>query len=126
MKAGEYYAEDPKVMQVVKLGRELITNCENGTLFAGNDDESYELWNAAVTAGNRMTTYGMVWSNFKSMTQLNKIERKAVLTYLSSIIFILLMLYLLFLIVLSRISVYYHATFCALCTYLIEYTMFYL
>ena len=84
MKAGEYYAEDPKVMQVVKLGRELITKCENGELFPGNDDESYELWNAAVTAGNRMTTYGMVWSNFKSMTQLNKIERKAVLFYLNS------------------------------------------
>ena len=83
MKAGEYYAEDPKVMQVVKLGRDLITKCENGELFPGNDDESYELWNAAVTAGNRMTTYGMVWSNFKSMTQLSKIERKAVLTYLN-------------------------------------------
>jgi hypothetical protein len=40
MKVGEYYAEDPVVMQVVKLGQELITNCENGTLFAGNDDKS--------------------------------------------------------------------------------------
>ena len=84
MKAGEYYAEDPKVMQVVRLGQELITNCENGTLFAGNDDESYELWNAAVTAGNLMTTYGMVCSNFKSMSQLDKIQKKAVLFYLNS------------------------------------------
>jgi len=81
-KAGEYYAEDPKVMQVVRLGQELITNCENGIIFAGNDDESYELWNAAVTAGNKMTTFGMVWSNFKSMKQLNKIQSKAVLEYL--------------------------------------------
>jgi len=81
-KAGEYYAEDPKVMQVVRLGQELITNCENGTIFAGNDDKSYELWNAAVTAGNKMTTFGMVWSNFKSMKQLNKIQSKAVLEYL--------------------------------------------
>ena len=71
-------------MQVVRLGQELITNCENGTLFAGNDDESYELWNAAVTAGNLMTTYGMVWSNFKSMSQLDKIQKKAVLFYLNS------------------------------------------
>ena len=81
-KAGEYYAEDPKVMQVVRLGQELITNCENGIIFAGNDDESYEMWNAAVTAGNKMTTFGMVWSNFKSMKQLNKIQSKAVLEYL--------------------------------------------
>ena len=81
-KAGEYYAEDPKVMQVVRLGQELITNCENGIIFAGNDDESYKLWNAAVTAGNRMTTFGMVWSNFKSMSQLTKIEASAVLQYL--------------------------------------------
>ena len=42
MKAGEYYAEDPKVMQVVRLGQELISACENGELFPGNDDESYE------------------------------------------------------------------------------------
>ena len=84
MKAGEYYAEDPKVMQVVRLGQELITNCENGTLFAGNDDESYELWNAAVTAGNLMTTYGMVWSNFKSLEQLDKIQKKAVMHYLNN------------------------------------------
>jgi|TARA_R110001606_G_scaffold398842_1_gene579194 hypothetical protein len=83
MKAGEYYAEDPKVMQVVRLGQELITSCENGTLFAGNDEKSYELWNAAVTAGNKMTTYGMVWSNFKSMSQLNKIQKSAVLQYLN-------------------------------------------
>ncbi len=81
-KAGEYYAEDPKVMQVVKLGQELIAKAEDGTLFNGNDDESYELWNAAVTAGNKMTTFGMVWSNFKSMKQLNKIQSKAVLEYL--------------------------------------------
>jgi hypothetical protein len=81
-KAGEYYAEDPKVMQVVKLGQELIAKAEDGTLFNGNDDESYKLWNAAVTAGNRMTTFGMVWSNFKSMSQLTKIEASAVLQYL--------------------------------------------
>tara|TARA_Y100000015_G_scaffold33400_1_gene33438 strand:- start:357 stop:620 length:264 start_codon:yes stop_codon:yes gene_type:complete len=84
MKAGEYYAEDPKVMQVVRLGQELISACENGELFPGNDDESYELWNAAVTAGNRMTTYGMVWSNFKSLEQLDKIQKKAVMHYLNN------------------------------------------
>ena len=28
MKAGEYYAEDPKVMQVVRLGQELIVRTE--------------------------------------------------------------------------------------------------
>jgi hypothetical protein len=84
MKAGEYYAEDPKVMQVVKLGQRLITACENGELFPGNDDKSYELWNAAVTAGNRMTTYGMPWSNFKSISQLDKIQKEAVLFYLNN------------------------------------------
>lgn len=82
-RVGEYYAEDPKVMQVVRLGQELINNCENGTIFNGNDDDSYELWNAAVTAGNRMTTFGMVWSNFKSIKQLSKIESKALIQYLN-------------------------------------------
>ena len=84
MKAGEYYAEDPKVMQVVRLGQELITKCENGELFPDNDDESYELWNALVTAGNKFTTYGMTWSKFTELTDLSKIESKAVRGFLEA------------------------------------------
>jgi|TARA_B110000285_G_scaffold114925_1_gene130236 hypothetical protein len=81
---GEYYKESESVMRVVRIGQDLITKCENNELFAGNDDESYELWNAAVTAGNKMTTFGMVWSEFKSLSQLSSIEKKAVSFYLDN------------------------------------------
>lgn len=68
----------------VELGRKLITLCENNELFNGKDEESLQLWNAAVTAGNKFTSFGTTWSNFKSPSEdLSPIERKAVLKYLA-------------------------------------------
>ena len=63
---GEYYKESESVMRVVRIGQDLITKCENNELFAGNDDESYEL------------------SEFKSLSQLSSIEKKAVSFYLDN------------------------------------------
>ena len=80
----EYYADDPQVMQIVKLGREMITKAESNEIYSGNDDESYELWNALVTEGNKFTTYGMTWSKFTELTDLSKIESKAVRGFLEA------------------------------------------
>ena len=64
--------------KMVRMGRNLITLCEQNKLYPKND----EIWNAAVTAGNRLvtinTTYGM-----KSLSELKKLEKKAVYDYLN-------------------------------------------
>ena len=66
-----------KEEKIVRMGRNLITLCEQNKLYP-NDDE---MWNAAVTAGNRLvtinTTYGM-----KSLKELKTNEAKAVSHYL--------------------------------------------
>ena len=55
----------------VRMGRNLITLCELNKLYPKND----EMWNAAVTAGNKLvtinTTYGM-----KSLSELKDNEKK--------------------------------------------------
>jgi len=66
----------------VELGRKLITLCENNEIFNGQDEESLTLWNAAVTAGNKMITFGTTWTKFKSTEDFNEIEKTAVLRYL--------------------------------------------
>jgi frataxin-like iron-binding protein CyaY len=66
----------------VELGRKLITLCEKNEIFNGQDEESLTLWNAAVTAGNKMTTFGTTWTRFKSTEDLSEIEKTAVLKYL--------------------------------------------
>ena len=52
----EYYKDDETVMQIVRLGRDLITKCEENGIFFENTEEDYVKWNAAVTAGNKLTT----------------------------------------------------------------------
>lgn len=63
--------------RIVRMGRNLITMCEKNEIFPKND----EMWNAAVTAGNKLvtinTTYGM-----KSLSELKTKEAKAVSHYL--------------------------------------------
>ena len=64
--------------KMVRMGRNLITLCEQNKLYPKND----EMWNAAETAGNTLvtinTTYGM-----KSLSELKKLEKKAVYDYLN-------------------------------------------
>jgi hypothetical protein len=69
-------------MKIVKLGREIITACEMGELHAGNDEDSLRLWNAAVTAGNKMTTIGLTYSRFNGISDLTKTEQTAVQEFL--------------------------------------------
>ena len=47
-----YYDDSPQVKQFVKLGRELISLAEENKLYPEDD----ALWNAAVTAGNKLVT----------------------------------------------------------------------
>jgi|TARA_B110000977_G_scaffold63616_1_gene86520 hypothetical protein len=79
----EYYKDDETVMQIVRLGRDLITKCEENGIFFENTEEDYVKWNAAVTAGNKLTTYGTPWG-LKSTEQLLPLERKVILEYLDS------------------------------------------
>ena len=65
--------------KIVRMGRNLITLCEQNKLFPKND----EMWNAAVTAGNKLVTIGLPYSRFKSMKDLSSKESKAVLHYLN-------------------------------------------
>ena len=76
------YTSPESQMHIVKLGREIITACEMGELHPGNDEESLRLWNAAVTAGNKMTTIGLTYSRFKTVNDLTPLEQDSVLTYI--------------------------------------------
>jgi hypothetical protein len=63
----------------VRMGRNLITLCEKNELFPKDD----LMWNAAVTAGNKLVTVGLTYTRFESLDDLNSNEKKAVLHYLS-------------------------------------------
>ena len=39
----EYYKDDETVMQIVRLGRDLITKCEENGIFFENTEEDYVL-----------------------------------------------------------------------------------
>ena len=80
VKQYEYYGDTPAVMKIVKMGRDLITLCEKNELYPKDD----LMWNAAVTAGNKMVTAGVPgWAcRFKDVDSLTNLERKAVLGYL--------------------------------------------
>lgn len=64
--------------KIVRMGRNLITLAEKNQIFPKDD----EMWNAAVTAGNKLVTLGTTWTSFKSFDDLNDKETEAVYTYL--------------------------------------------
>jgi len=78
IKQFSYYGDSPAVQKIVKMGRELITLCEKNELYPKDD----LLWNAAVTAGNKMVTAGTTWARFTDTSSLTELEKKAVLGYL--------------------------------------------
>lgn len=78
IKQFSYYGDSPATKKIVKMGRELITLCEKNELYPKDD----LLWNAAVTAGNKMVTFGTPWARFKDVSSFTDLERKAVLGYL--------------------------------------------
>jgi len=80
MSTFSYYDDGPNVKKLVKYGREMITLAEENKLFPKDD----EMWNAAVTCGNKLTSFGSTWSNFKSINDLSVNEKKAFLHYLET------------------------------------------
>ncbi len=78
IKQFSYYGDSPAVQKIVKMGRELITLCEKNELYPKDD----LMWNAAVTAGNKMVTAGTTWARFTDTSSLTELEKKAVLGYL--------------------------------------------
>tara|TARA_B100000900_G_scaffold291856_1_gene250737 strand:- start:77 stop:328 length:252 start_codon:yes stop_codon:yes gene_type:complete len=73
-----YYDDSPEVKTFVKIGRELISLAEENKIYPQDD----ALWNAAVTAGNKLVTAGTPWARFKDASSFNKLEKEAVLGYL--------------------------------------------
>jgi|TARA_S200000501_G_scaffold55208_1_gene45334 hypothetical protein len=64
-------------MKLVKLGREMITQAEENTVFAKDDKK----WNTCVVAGNKLTTIGTVWG-LQDIKDLKQSEREIVLEFL--------------------------------------------
>jgi|TARA_B100000768_G_C11147725_1_gene318919 hypothetical protein len=73
-----YYGDSPAVQKIVSIGREMITLAETNKLFPKDD----LLWNAAVTAGNKMVTAGTTYTRFKDVGSLTPDEKTALLEYL--------------------------------------------
>ncbi len=80
IKQYSYYGDTPTIMKIVEMGRDLITLCEKNELYPKDD----LMWNAAVTAGNKMVTAGTAGyaCRFKDINSFTDLERKAVLGYL--------------------------------------------
>ena len=64
--------------KLIDLGRRMITMCEENKVFADKD----ELWNACVTAGNKLITVGTTYG-MKSINDFSVIEKKALLEFTS-------------------------------------------
>jgi hypothetical protein len=73
----EAYEDNPHIMKLIKLGRDMISACEYDNIFKGEDAK----WNACVTAGNKLTTVGTPWG-IKSIEELTEFERKIMAEYL--------------------------------------------
>jgi hypothetical protein len=71
------YENESAIKKIVELGRRMISKCEYEGAFKDDD----EMWNNAVTAGNRLCTIGTTWG-IQSVTDLSPQEQKAVKTFL--------------------------------------------
>lgn len=69
----------------VTLGRKLISDAEQNKIYASNSKQSLEeqnrldlLWNACVSAGNKLVTYNTAYSRFNSIDDLTNIEKQVI------------------------------------------------
>ncbi len=67
------YENETALMQIVKLGRRMIDKCEFEEAFKDDD----EMWNNAVTAGNRLCTIGTTLGYTKVLQNLTHQETKS-------------------------------------------------
>lgn len=74
-----YYDLSPAEQKLVEIGRELMTLAEEHLIYKDND----ELWNAALTAGSKLTTVGSIFSRFNGLEDLDKNEKKVLRDYLN-------------------------------------------
>jgi len=75
-----YYEMSDVEKQIVELARSMMYEVEERNMFCDND----ELWNAAMSAGNKMVTIGLPWSRFKGVGDLNTKEQRAVKMFLDT------------------------------------------
>tara|TARA_B100001245_G_scaffold229554_1_gene208019 strand:- start:454 stop:720 length:267 start_codon:yes stop_codon:yes gene_type:complete len=75
----ESYEDNPQFRQLIKLGRDMITLCEENKIFADDDAK----WNACVTAGNRLVTVGTTYG-LKDIRELSPLERLALREFMES------------------------------------------
>ena len=66
--------------KIVRMGRNLITLAEKNELYPKDD----EMWNAAMSAGNKMVTIGLPFSRFEGVKDLTSKEQRAVKMFLAS------------------------------------------
>jgi|TARA_B100001540_G_C15240161_1_gene387965 hypothetical protein len=77
MKERGIYEDHEAVLQIVEIGRNMITACEENKMYPDDDF----MWNRAVVAGNKLTTLGTTWG-LQTIKDLSKDENKAVQHYL--------------------------------------------
>lgn len=75
-----YYEMTDVEKQIVELARSMMHEVEEQNMFCNND----EMWNAAMSAGNKMVTIGLPWSRFNNVGDLTNKEQRAVKMFLDS------------------------------------------
>jgi hypothetical protein len=75
-----YYDLSPAEQRLVNIGRELMTLAEEHIIYRDND----ELWNAAISAGSKLTTVGSIFSRFNGIDDLDTVEKKVLREFLNS------------------------------------------
>ena len=75
-----YYEMTDVEKQIVELARSMMYEVEERNMFCDND----EMWNAAMSAGNKMVTIGLPFSRFEGVNDLTNKEQRAVKMFLAS------------------------------------------
>lgn len=75
-----YYEMTDVEKQIVELARSMMYEVEERNMFSDND----EMWNAAMSAGNKMVTIGLPFSRFEGVSDLTSKEQRAVKMFLAA------------------------------------------
>lgn len=75
-----YYDMTATEKRIVEIARNMMREVEENNLFNDND----EMWNAAMSAGNKMVTIGLPFTRFKGVSDLTEKEQRAVSAFLQS------------------------------------------
>lgn len=75
-----YYDLTPAQQKLVEIGRELSTLAEEHLIYRDND----ALWNAALSAGSKLTTVGTIFTRFNGLEDLTENEKHVLREFLNS------------------------------------------